>query len=1010
MSKEGDRASVFRTTKVRTKLKGDNSWMQRGGQAETDEDEKPWMAEVRARHLDSEQESSPPASPTPATAPVDKPTLEKTPTSGYLIRGVFTKTENKPAPSSKTNGFRTSPSVVRPAPLAPKSSPPAPIEGQLSVEEHEKRTEAASNVLKKSSVRQRSYVLSAAKQFEPTEKEPDTSVNSSLSFVAKRVEITDDDEAEAPAATEPQTIPSISPTPPSPTAPTPAPLPVSTPAPTPVSTPAPLPVSTPVHTPAPLPVSTPAPTPLPVTAPAPLPASTPAPTPLPVTAPAPLPVSTPAPTPLPVTAPAPLPVSTPAPTPLPVTAPAPLPASTPAPTPASLPASDPTHLLASAPAPLPPRRSSPLPYRVPPKLPARPTPQALVKTSVETVAADEEVKAPEPVVVAPEPVAPEPVAPEPVAPEPVAPEPVAPEPVEEATSWVVLPQKDTPVVVTSATVEDDDPFKDMKPGCTKVDTPLPTLILEPQMGPSAWEQELCEIKDSGPLRSVPGPGAKTLVQEESTVCEPLSPNKTSSGGHTLTELSDTLIFFDKRSTSLLDSPIEAVVPEPTSPVSKSLPVDESSLVSTSPVSKECVVEEPVPEISNCIVMTDDLLALTEGPEESVKLVPSSPGHWSQDLLGGTESLSGPVSNSLDLLAQDVIPINTEEHSLSTDVKEKTQQWEQKFTDTQSPTETFSTTTTDKRTETYPASWGSQGTTTTVSTSSSTDPFDPYPIGTTSPNSSSDPMPPLSAHSIKSSVTLVSNTSPEEELNSGFSESTHALEPLADDVTPSDTDTKSLSSRRSWARTWETDTSTDERQEDVPASRGEDQQTLVTFERKSQENDSPWDRWTSPSVVTVPIEEEEQEEGRETYSEPEPAMDRFQTYSRSVTTEESQQEETPEPKKPFVYVKEYVNATETSLHNALDDAGSGSDIETSSSAGYSYSSPTSYARAASSSTCNYCGDLVGTEAKITIEHLNINCHPDCFKCGVCSRPMGDLIYSMFLHAGVVHCESCYSTLD
>ncbi|XP_059918830.1 zinc finger protein 185 isoform X2 [Gadus macrocephalus] len=949
MSKEGDRASVFRTTKVRTKLKGDNSWMQRGGQAETDEDEKPWMAEVRARGLDSEQESSPPASPAPATAPVDKPTLEKTPTSGYLIRGVFTKTENKPAPSSKTNGFRTSPSVVRPAPLAPKSSPPAPIEGQLSVEEHEKRTEAASNVLKKSSVRQRSYVLSAAKQFEPTEKEPDTSVNSSLSFVAKRVEITDDDEAEAPAATGPQTIPSISPTPPSPTAPTPAPLPVTTPAPT----------------------------------------------------------------------------------PLPVTTPAPRPASTPAPTPASLTASDPTPLLASAPAPPPPRRSSPLPYRVPPKLPARPTPQALVKTSVETVAADEEVKAPEPVVVAPEPVAPEPVAPEPVAPEPVAPEPVAPEPVapepvEEATSWVVLPQKDAPVVVTSATVEDDDPFKDMKPGCTKGDTPLPTLILEPP----TWERELCEIKHSGPLRSVPGPVAQTLVQEESTVCEPLSPNKTSSGGHTLTELSDTLIFFDKRSTSLLDSPIEAVVPEPTSPVSKSLPVDESSLVSTSPVtspvSKECVVEKPVPEISHCIVMTDDLLALTEGPEESVKLVPSSPGHWSQDLLGGTESLSGPVGNSLDLLAQDVIPINTEEHSLSTDVKQKTQQWEQKFTDTQSPTETFSTTTTEIRTETYPASWGSQGTTTTVSTSSSTDPFDPYPIGTTSPNSSSDPMPPLSAHSIKSSVTLVSNTSPEAELNSGFSESTHALEPLADDVTPSDTDTKSLSSRRSWARTWETDTSTDERQEDVPASRGEDQQTLVTFERKSLENDSPWDRWTSPSVVTVPIEEEEQEEGspggtethtvttvtslRETYSEPEPAMDRFQTYSRSVTTEESQQEETPEPKKPFVYVKEYVNATETSLHNALDDAGSGSDVETSSSAGYSYSSPTSYARAASSSTCNYCGDLVGNEAKITIEHLNINCHPDCFKCGVCSRPMGDLIYSMFLHAGVVHCESCYSTLD
>ena len=126
-----------------------------------------------------------------------------------------------------------------------------------------------------------------------------------------------------------------------------------------------------------------------------------------------------------------------------------------------------------------------------------------------TVAVEEEVKADEPVA--------------------VAPDPVAPEPVEEATMWTLLPQEDTPVVVTAVTVEDDDPFKDMKPGCTKVDTPLPMLILEPQaVGPSSWEQELCEIKDSGPLQSVPSPLAQTLVQEESTVWEPLSPNNTRS--------------------------------------------------------------------------------------------------------------------------------------------------------------------------------------------------------------------------------------------------------------------------------------------------------------------------------------------------------------------------------------------------------------------------------------------------------------------------------------------------
>lgn len=29
-------------------------------------------------------------------------------------------------------------------------------------------------------------------------------------------------------------------------------------------------------------------------------------------------------------------------------------------------------------------------------------------------------------------------------------------------------------------------------------------------------------------------------------------------------------------------------------------------------------------------------------------------------------------------------------------------------------------------------------------------------------------------------------------------------------------------------------------------------------------------------------------------------------------------------------------------------------------------------------CTYCGEMVGSDAKITIEHLNISCHPSCFK--------------------------------
>ncbi|KAJ3588257.1 hypothetical protein NHX12_011851 [Muraenolepis orangiensis] len=586
MPKEENRADVLRTTKVRTKLKADGSWMHRVSDGQANE-EKPC----------------------------------------------------KPASTSMSNGFRSSPAVRR-------AGPAAPSEDQLSPEEHEKRMTAASSVLKDSPVRRaRSYVLSAAKKFESGENEPDTSLNSSPSFVAKRVEITDEGESAAPTATKSPTI-----------------------------------------------------------------------------------------------------------------------------------------------------------------------------------------------------------------------------------------------------------QPDMKPGCTKVDTPLPMLLLD---APS-WDSRLSEVKDTRPV-------AETPVRGESAAEEP-SPNQTS------------------------------------------------------------VEQEPVPEISNSIVLTDDLLFLTGGPVELDEPVPPSPGRWSQDLLGGPVSHS--VNNSLNLLADDVIPIDTEVRSLSAHTTDQDDEWYKKSTDIPSSTEKD------------PVSWGSQVTTTTVTTtSSSTDPFDPYPIGTTSPNSSED-------------LVSLHNTSPAEgDLDSGIS----ALEALAEDVIPIDTDTK--------------------RQEEVPVSRGQDQQTLVTFERKSLENDSPWDRWTSPTVVTVASPPEEESPGetethtvttvttvRETYSDQEPAMD------RALTGQDAQRVETPEPKKSFVYVKEYVNETELSLHNARSDLGGGSEYLTSSASSYSYNSPTTYSSSLSS-TCNYCGELVGNEAKITIEHLNVNCHPDCFKCGICSKPMGDLLYSMFLHGGVVHCESCYSqTMD
>ncbi|XP_031443415.1 zinc finger protein 185-like [Clupea harengus] len=90
------------------------------------------------------------------------------------------------------------------------------------------------------------------------------------------------------------------------------------------------------------------------------------------------------------------------------------------------------------------------------------------------------------------------------------------------------------------------------------------------------------------------------------------------------------------------------------------------------------------------------------------------------------------------------------------------------------------------------------------------------------------------------------------------------------------------------------------------------------------------------------------------------------------------------KKGLVVLKEYVNTSELSKQDLKHDA-TGSDR----------------------TVCTYCGEPVGSDARITIEDLNISCHPSCFKCGICRKPMGDLLYNMFLRRGTVHCESCYA---
>ncbi|XP_046704719.1 zinc finger protein 185 isoform X5 [Silurus meridionalis] len=201
-----------------------------------------------------------------------------------------------------------------------------------------------------------------------------------------------------------------------------------------------------------------------------------------------------------------------------------------------------------------------------------------------------------------------------------------------------------------------------------------------------------------------------------------------------------------------------------------------------------------------------------------------------------------------------------------------------------------------------------------------------------------------------------------------------------------------------------------------SNNSQQQQTVtVTFEQKSSKTSSPWDKWAVPTIDNAT-------EDSEPESEPEPEDNINTVYTR--TEESSIPALDTESKKNVVYVKSYVNSsdlprfstrrydneydyvTSSSSSYAYSSPSSDYDYVTSSSSSYAYSSPSS---AETMSACTYCGGLVGNNSKITIDHLNISCHPECFKCGICSKPMGDFIHSMFWHCGMVHCESCYANV-
>uniref|UniRef100_A0A8C7Y0E8 Uncharacterized protein n=1 Tax=Oryzias sinensis TaxID=183150 RepID=A0A8C7Y0E8_9TELE len=761
MSKEGNRDTVLDNIKVRTKLKPDASWMQpRDTTRPTpSEEEKPWLAEVRARRLNGAP-TSPISSPLSSTPPpLTADTEIKAPTEGYLIRGVFTKVEKPVSPPppngiSTTRHFSKKPSETYKL-IAPHTvrSTSRPEDSLLSPEEQEKRREAASSVLKSSSVRKRSYVLSAAKKYEAKEASPDPSpVGNSPSFVAKKVEVIDDEGAAAPVPAS-----SASPSPLSAeTSASPEPKPRTTSSPVGKTTADPVvkepvipkveetkqetpktdllgnwkPDSKNVVTAVLVDVASSDPqsdysgssdTPLIDALPTLKAAASPAPTSAEPGSDAPASGARETPVPHPrlpqlptsaSTAPVKSAVTPTGPKPAvselavetksaPVAEPEPKPEPQPQPKPKPEPKVEPQPVV---PKPKPEPKVEPQPEPVVPK----PKPEPKVEPQPQPKPKPEPKVEPQPVVPKPKPELkvepqPEPVVPKPK-PEPKVepqPEPVVPKPKPEPK---MEPQPEVPKPKPEPKVEPQpepvvpkpkpEPKVEPQPEPV-VPKPKPEPKVEPQPVVPKPKPELKVEPQPEPVVPKPNPGLKVEPQPEPVVPKPkpeLKPETEAKKEPTSESAPKTSSSFDVL-TALSDTLI-------------SLNSDSSR-----------AEKDPAP-LSNTEPLTDDLLGFNNSLEESEVSVPPSPGRWSQDLFSKLHSGLNPMGIICEFQAKTNVAVDPERSSI--------REAEGKQTDE-----------------------------TAEETQSSADPFDPYPIGTTSHSSLSDLLRPdisISSSSPSSMVT------------------------------------------------------------------------------------------------------------------------------------------------------------------------------------------------------------------------------------------------------------------
>ncbi|MEQ2301978.1 hypothetical protein AMECASPLE_001683 [Ameca splendens] len=58
-------------------------------------------------------------------------------------------------------------------------------------------------------------------------------------------------------------------------------------------------------------------------------------------------------------------------------------------------------------------------------------------------------------------------------------------------------------------------------------------------------------------------------------------------------------------------------------------------------------------------------------------------------------------------------------------------------------------------------------------------------------------------------------------------------------------------------------------------------------------------------------------------------------------------------------------------------------------------------------CSYCNKIIDGNIKLILSEPSVVCHPECLKCGVCARILGDLLTRIYLHENVIKCDVCFA---